>query len=116
MALGKKTGGRKKGSVNKDKPDVEGIARETGCDPFKILCLFANGDWEALGYDSSVYIKEGKEGSTTIGYTITPEARVNAAKEAAKYLYSQKKAIEHTTGDDGFKVIIEDYRMIRKLP
>lgn len=97
MPLGKKYGGRKKGTPNKPIKDLHEKARELKVDIFEILCLFAKGDFEALGYDSSVYIKESKDGgSTTLGYVISPETRLHATKEAAKYLYPQLKAIEHS--------------------
>lgn len=40
-----------------------------------------------------------------------PHLRFNALKEAAQYIYPKRKAIEHS-GDqeNGFKIILEDYR------
>jgi hypothetical protein len=90
---------------------VEETAMKLGCDPFKILCLFANGDWQALGYDSSVIICEKEEGNgkgSFIKYVISPELRAQCAKDACKYLYSQKQAVE-VSGELGLKIIVEDY-------
>lgn len=87
--------GRPKGTPNfQTKPLLE-IAEKLGCNPFEILLHFAKGDWEALGYDNSVYVRESSDGTTTtLGYTITPEVRAKAAIEACKYLFPQKKAIQ----------------------
>lgn len=109
----KKYGGRKKGTPNKDSLKVEEIAQQMGCDPFKILCSFAMGDWKALGYDAEMYFVEKSDGAVSGHYVVTSEMRLKAAQEACKYLFSQKKAVEHSTSESGFKVIIEDYRMIR---
>ena len=108
--MGVRLGGRQKGTRNKRTIAVEDTARRLGVDMFELLCLFASGDWKALGYDSEVYVKEDAKGSTTIGYTISPEMRLDATKSACKYLYSPKQSIELTTGAEGFKVIIEDYK------
>ncbi len=101
--------GRKKGDKNKRTILVEETAMKLGFDPFKTLCLFAMGDWEALGYDSSVEVAESQEGkSTFIKHTITPELRASCAKDACKYLYSQKQAVQ-LSGEVGIKVILEDF-------
>lgn len=64
----KKFGGRKKGTPNKAHRDVYAMAEEAGVEPFKILldlCLHRD-----------------------------PSISLNAAKEASKYLYTQKRATE----------------------
>lgn len=97
MPPGKRLGGRTKGTPNKLTQDILSRAEELGVDPFKIMLLFAGDKWKELGYDSSIYVKESRDGeTTTIGYTIPPELRLHAAKEAAKYMYPQRKAIEHS--------------------
>lgn len=100
--------GRPKGRKNLRTILVEETAMKLGCDPFKILCLFANGDWEALGYDTSVEVCESAKGSTFIKHTIAPELRANCAKEAAKYLYSQKQSVE-LSGEVGISVTVKRY-------
>jgi hypothetical protein len=85
----KKTGGKVKGSKNKltlaRLEALEQITLEVGINPFKELLLLAR--------DSS-----------------EDAIRLMALKEACKYLYAQKKAIEVSGKDDsGIKVIIEDY-------
>lgn len=106
---GKKTGGRQKGSLNKRTLVVEEIAAKFDIDPFEALMMFVANDWEGLGYDNEMYFKEGANGEVKMGYVITPEMRMQAAKEASKYLYSQKKAVELSTNDTGIKIIVEDY-------
>lgn len=93
---GAKTGGRSKGTPNKRTTDAQEIAERLQCDPFEVLCFFAKGDWKGLGYQQKL--------------SIPLEIRAKAAAEASKYLYPQRKAMEHTTGEEGFKIIIEDYR------
>lgn len=82
--------GRPKGARNKRNLQLE-IMAEKFPDPFHLLMLFATGDWKALGYDSDVYVIENAQGATKIGYTISPEMRLVAAKEACQYLYAKKK-------------------------
>lgn len=70
--------------------------------------MFAMGDWKALGYDSSVEVAESEKGATFIKHTISPELRANCAKEASKYLFSQKQAVQ-ISGELGLKIVVEDY-------
>lgn len=58
---------------------VEAIAQRVGVDPFEVLCLFAKGDHKTLGCD-----------------VVTTDQRLQAATAAAKYLYSQKRSVEHS--------------------
>lgn len=92
-----KTGGRVAGVPNQRTKTIEETALRLKCDPFEVLLHVANGDWKALGYDTSVIIKSSADGSTYMEYTITPELRVQAAKDACSYLYAKKKSIEHVT-------------------
>jgi len=88
--------GRPKGAISKYSRMVEETAGRLECDPFEILLKFAKGDWEALGYDSSVMIKESADGKSTFtDYTISPELRARCAEKACEYLYSKRKSIEH---------------------
>lgn len=43
--------GRPKGSLNKKNQEIQDLAKEMGCNPAKILMLFAMGDRRALGYE-----------------------------------------------------------------
>lgn len=105
-----KSGGRQKGTPNKDKKTLEEKCLELGFDPFEILAHFAKGDWKALGYESPTrVIGYSKDHGSIEADVITPELRQSSAKEAAKYVHPQKKAVEHSTGQEGFKIIVESY-------
>lgn len=83
--------GRKKGTPNKRNLMVKEIAIKIGVDPFEILMKIAAGDWKGLGYTSEVYFTEKPDGAVKMGYTITPEMRLQAAKEATQYIYSKRR-------------------------
>jgi hypothetical protein len=88
--------GRPKGSVNRRTKTIEEIAQANGVDPLDILMKFAKGDWQGLGYTKgtkTVYTEAGAIEEDLIG----PSERIQAAKEAAQYLYPKKKSIEHVT-------------------
>lgn len=93
MALGKKTGGRAAGALNKHKAELREKAAALGVDPFEILLLFAKGDWEALGYDEEFIERHGKD-FTNYEYVIDPAVRAKCATEATQYLEPKRKAIE----------------------
>lgn len=97
-------GGRQKGTPNKKVSPLRGKALELGIDPFEVLLLFAKGDWKALGYPSEFdkKVSQGKEYQERV---IDPSDRVNAAKEACKYIHPQLKAVEHS-GPDGQAIAI----------
>jgi hypothetical protein len=104
--------GRKKGSVNKKTHDARELAERLGVDPLEILFHFASRNWKALGYNSEYMTKVLKDGGTLEVERITPEMRLNAAKEAVRYVYPQTKAVELKNGTEdaeGFKIILEDY-------
>lgn len=97
---GMRLGGRQKGTPNKRSAEVAAIAARLKCDPFEIICLFAKGDTKALGFKPDGLGKFP---------ALDSDLRLRAATEAARYLHAQRKAIEHTTGEEGFKIVIEDY-------
>ncbi len=117
---GNKLGGRPKGSRNKRNLQLE-IMAEKFTDPFELLMMFAAGDWKGLGYDSEVYVMENANGATKIGYTISPEMRLVAAKEACQYLYAKKKedyeeeTFEVHSIEDKKKLLEEAQKEIEKL-
>lgn len=74
-------------------------ARELRVDPFEILLLFAKGDWKALGYPSEWDDKISNDVLYQVRI-IEPRDRIVAAKEACKYIYPQRKAIDLTTDDE----------------
>lgn len=101
---------RPKGVPNRKTTELQEIAERIGVNPFEILCLFAKEDWKGLGYEKATYTKVFQDGGTMEIERISPELRFQAAKEASKYLFPQRKAVELSTQDDaGFKIIVEDY-------
>lgn len=93
--MGKRLGGRSKGTPNKRTLELKELAEKLGVDPFEILLLFAKGDYAALGYDEFEE-KMGAAGIPVSIRTIEPELREKAAKDACEYLYPKRKAIEVT--------------------
>ncbi len=87
---------RPKGSPNKNALPLQEKAKELGCDPFEILCRFALGDWQGLGYDKGITYQSTNKGDLIERHIIPPELRSKAAAEAAQYLYPKRKAIEHS--------------------
>jgi len=106
---GQKTGGRQKGTKNKDVLQIEERLKDLDIDIIEYYGHFIKADWKALGYINETYIKESSGGeSTTLGYTITPEMRLKALTDLAGYVYAKKKALE-MTAPEGLKIVIEDY-------
>lgn len=95
-------GGRPKGAKNKRTLQVDIIAERLQVDPFEILMKMAAGDWKGLGYDTETYVMENASGATKVGYTISPEMRLSAAKECCQYLHSKRK--EETDEPDEIEV------------
>lgn len=105
---GSKTGGRVKGTPNKQTQSLHEIAEKLECNPFEVLLHFAKGDYEGLGY-SEYQQRVTKTGEVVDELTIPPGLRQKAAKDACEYLHPKRKAIEHT-GKDGEKLFsIEEY-------
>ena len=114
--------GRPKGVKNHRTALVEMMAAKYEVDPFQILLMFAHGDWKGLGYDSETYVMENATGATKIGYTISPEMRLHAAKEATAYLHAKKKeqieednTIEVMSIEEKKKFLIQAKEEIEKL-
>lgn len=84
-----KTGGRAKGTLDKRTQVLAQLAADLNCEPFQILIHFAKGDWQALGYSGPVFMNGDYEEER-----IPSMARLKAAVEACKYLYSQRKPID----------------------
>lgn len=97
---GTRRGGRIKGIPNVKTRRLEEIAERLGVCPFEVLCLFAKGDYLALGYKEEKYVASVSQNGETIKYTIDPTVRAKCAAEAANYLYPKRKAIE-ISGNDG---------------
>lgn len=102
-------GGRPKGVKNTRTRMVEDIAGKFELDPFEVLMMVAVGDWKGLGYDAATKVSYSAAGIDFEEPNIKLTDRVQAAKEASKYLYSQKQSVALSTGEAGIKIIVEDY-------
>lgn len=100
---------RTKGSKNKHTFQVEEIAQKFDCEPFEILMRIATGDWKWFGFQSESKTAYSPQGIEMDELNIPFKERVSAAKEASRYLYSQKQSVAISTGDTGIKIIVEDY-------
>lgn len=96
----KKIGGRKKGSIAKNRKELIEKAEALGIDVFETLLLFAAGDWKRLGYDSPHHVT-GKtlKGEEIVVERISPELRQKSANDAAKYISPQLKAVDVSTSE-----------------
>jgi len=101
--------GRPKGSKNKHSFNAEEIANKFDVQPLEILMMIATGDWAGLGYAEKSKISFTSAGIEFEEDHIRLQDRTMAAKEASKYLYSQKQAVALSTGEEGIKIVVEDY-------
>lgn len=102
--------GRKAGTPNKKTQKLHEIADQLGVSPFEVLLLVVKADWKALGYSTATISRVLKDGSVFEEERISLETRLAAAKETAKYLYPQRKAVELSTDEDkGFRIVVEEY-------
>lgn len=109
MGFKKGEGGRPKGVKNTRTRLVEEIAAKFKLDPFEVLMMVAAGDWKGLGYEAEVRTSFAASGIEFEEPVIKLSDRVQAAKEASKYLYAQKQSVARGAGDTGIKIVIEDY-------
>jgi hypothetical protein len=109
MPKGAKFGGRKKGTKNKLSREADEVFETIGFCPLETLIDIAMGNWKALGYESEFKSEFDSKGEAVEVERIQLEHRLAAAKEACKYRFSQKKAVELTTKDTGFKIVVEDF-------
>lgn len=101
-----KTGGRVKGTPNKNTQALLDMAEDMGVDPFKILLHFAGGDFEALGYEE-FQTKSAGMGETYLELTIPPAERMKAAEKACAYLFPKRKSVEFQGGADDAQIEIK---------
>jgi hypothetical protein len=101
--------GRPKGALNKASQEAKDIAERLGCKPFEVLCLFAMGDFAALGYSEyqTKVIGKGAESTTIDELTISPELRQKSARDACKYLHPELRSVEVGTSDEGGAIVFQ---------
>ena len=95
---GNKTGGRSKGTPNKRNQEIYELAEDLGCNPVKILMLFALRDYDQLGL-SEFTETTTKSGDKIKEPTISPELQKSAASDLMPYMYGKRKPID-SNGDD----------------
>lgn len=106
--------GRPKGAKNKHSIDVDLMAMQYKLQPFEFMMAVINNDFKKLGYESATKTTFTPQGIEVEEDHITVKDRVKCAEAASKYLYTAKKALEVSSGEQGFKVIIEDYSKDKK--
>ncbi len=104
--------GRPRGASNKRTLELQELARKLDFNPIEMLMYFAKGDWQALGYESDVYIKETPTGEVKLGYVISPEMRLAATKEVAPYLYAKLKEQVEEEPIDVMGLSLEDKKLL----
>lgn len=100
---------RPKGSKNKRSFEVEEIAAKYDLNPFEVLMMVSAGDWKGLGFDSATKTSFTAAGIEFEEPNIKLSDRVQAAKEAAKYLFSTKQPVDPKTGDASIRIVVEDF-------
>lgn len=103
---------RTKGARNKHTFEVDELAQRFAMSPFEILMHMAHNNWKELGYDNEYFFTEQTEGegrAIKMDPVISPNVRLNAAKEAAKYIHSPKQAVDPKTGDAAITIRVVDY-------
>ncbi len=86
--------GRAPGARGKAGRQIDEMAVQMNVNPFKILLLFASGDWEALGLKSETVTVHLPGGAINEEWSIPVALRLKAASEAAAYLYPKLKSVE----------------------
>lgn len=76
MAVGYKTGGRQKGTLNKATVDVQATLERMGCDPIAGMARIA------------------------LDEAASPELRARMMSELAQYVAPKRKAVEHSGGTE----------------
>lgn len=97
-----KTGGRKKGTPNKDKQDLLDMIQDKFPDYHPLLAMveIANNEEEV--------VMVTKKGIDIKVNAVTEDTKFQAHKEVCKYIVPQLKAIEHS-GVDGAPITIQTY-------
>jgi hypothetical protein len=97
--------GRPKGAKNIRTFKVEEIASRYALDPFEVLMQIAVGDWKKLGFDAKTKTTFTPQGIEIEEDNVPLAQRCNAAKEAVKYLYPQKREIQRVTKEEAIEIL-----------
>lgn len=77
--------GRKPGTPNKSTQDLMAICEARGLNVFEAMVILAIEETDST-------------------------KKFDRLEKISKYLYPQRKAIEHSSDEKGFRIIIEDYK------
>jgi hypothetical protein len=105
----KNKGGRPKGALNKNTQHLFDLLEEHGTDPALILIHIMNNNWKALGYPSPEIERQGFQGVVSYEDRISLSDRADAAKTYMSFVYSKKKAVEHTVDKESVKTLTFQY-------
>ncbi len=106
--------GRPKGSKNKHTLELELVVSRFKLTPFEVLMMITNADWKGLGYEAPSKISYSPAGIEFEELYIQLRDRLQAAKEASRYLYSAKQAVSvdvnkiHGMTDEEFEAFKEE--------
>jgi hypothetical protein len=101
--------GRPKGAKNIRSFNAEELAKSMDVDPLEILLWVSEGNWEKLGFKEKTKTTFTAQGIEVEEDNVPLKERVQASKEAAKYLHAAKQSIALSTGAEGLKIVVEDY-------
>lgn len=97
------------GSKNKRTRNIEDMCGRFKIDPLELLMMVVNADWQGLGFDAPTRISYTNAGIEFEEHNIKLAERVQAAKEAARYLYCQKQSVALSNSEGAIKLVVEDY-------
>lgn len=100
--------GRPKGAKNKRSLKVEEIAARFDIDPFEVLMMIAAGDWKGLGFEEKTHTTFTPQGIEVEEENVPVAQRCMAAREAVKYLHTQKHHIRHEISEEEFKGLLRE--------
>lgn len=95
-APGERRGGRQKGTPNKKTQDLQALLEKIGVTPGELMGRIAKG--EAI---EALHVLDREAGITDKKRKVYPtvDQMQSADKELCRYIYPQRKAIEHSPGE-----------------
>lgn len=100
---------KKKGTPNKKTTEICELIDRAALGPLEFHLAVLNLDYKKLKIDSPKRTEWTGSGIEYEVDAITLDQRMDSAKTLMKYRYSQKQAVDVTSGGEPLKLIIEDY-------
>lgn len=97
----KKTGGRQKGTPNKDTQYLIDVCKRMGHDPVEFYVNVVKGNWEKVGLDSKTNTFYTKSGDSYEQDQITVDHRLAANAKLFEYMFPKRKAVEISNSNEG---------------